>query len=1309
MKTPQQKIFMRFLQLLAALMMVTSAHAQLSGTYTIDPSRAASASNYTSFNDADSDLVYGSRANGATANGKGVNAAVVFNVADGSYNEQIQFTLIKGSSSTNTITFQSASGDSSKVIVYLASSLSATNNYVLKLTGAKYITFSKITFQRTGSSYYSTVINIDGGSNYNTFQNNCVVGTITTNALYNEETLILSSKDNDTGNTFVNNYLRNGSMGIYLVGTIETQTKIQGNIIDSPYFTGIYLTGQTDPEISGNIVRMAASTTVNGIYLYLCTSAKVLKNRVHLSDGHYGFYANTSGGTSSDYQLVANNFITTGGTSATTISYGIYSKKGSYQSYFNNNILSTCAAAGLADILIDSGTNIDIVNNNFINTGTGYAIDLTAKATIGSLDYNNYYISGANLALFKGTAYKTLPKFQTATGKDNNSIQLDPQYVSDFDLHINNYGLFGTGTPLPDVTDDIDGQARNKATPTIGADEISHKVTSCMSGIFTIGATGADYATFNAAVTDLKTYGICGPVTFKIANGIYNEQIEIDSISGTMDTVTFESLSGDSSKVTLAPDSFNALVLYHANNIVFKNMGFANSFISKTASPTGYAELIYSESVNHVSFLNCYIDRAGKNSLAFYDFKGSNLLFNNCNIPASIGEAIGFQYSANATIKGCSLTGNYGIVAYYSSNINITNNQIKATNGIEIWNNTGCVINSNKILHTVYGMELIYSNDIDPLQNMITNNFISIDTNRTAYGIYDLYSRASFYNNSVLLNDTGSASVAMTIYNTDTFNFENNILANTGKGQLYVFYPGTGIAPRIKMDHNDYFFSGIRLGIFNGTTITDLDSLKKYSNNDSNSISVNPQFVSVSDLHVNNDSLNVGLYLSAVPTDIDGQTRRTINPTIGADEILSSTPPVASFTAPASACRADSVHFTDHSTFSGTDSIITWFWSFGDGNTSSSQNPKNRYMSGGTFSVSLIVTTKSGAKDSILHSIFIDSTCVWPGDANANRVANSADVLSIGVAYGDTGSIRPSASTSWYAQPCRNWVDTFANGVNQKNADCNGDGVVDSYDVRVVSLNYGFTHLKKSGLLKGGPTDPVLTFDIPKDSFLVGDTMHVGISLGTLSIPAKNIYGIAFKMSLDSHLVDTSKMTLDISNSWLGTNTNTIHLVKEFFSSGYADVAICRIDHKNISGSGNIGTLNLVVKDDIAGKKLFTKILKMTYLDAMIIDNVENEIPLNLGSDSTVIAQYLGINENTFNANSIAIYPNPAKDMFTVDAKGIKISKLQLINTIGQTVWEESNVSGKKQVSTREFPAGIYILQGVSQNGTFSKKIIIEK
>ena len=53
----------------------TAKAAGLSGSYTIDPTKAASSTNYTSFNDADSDLIYGSRANGATANGAGVSGA----------------------------------------------------------------------------------------------------------------------------------------------------------------------------------------------------------------------------------------------------------------------------------------------------------------------------------------------------------------------------------------------------------------------------------------------------------------------------------------------------------------------------------------------------------------------------------------------------------------------------------------------------------------------------------------------------------------------------------------------------------------------------------------------------------------------------------------------------------------------------------------------------------------------------------------------------------------------------------------------------------------------------------------------------------------------------------------------------------------------------------------------------------------------------------------------------------------------------------------------------------------------------------
>ena len=57
--------------------------AQLAGYYTIDPSKAATATNYKSFTAAISDLNKGTRNDGGAPNGKGVSDSVVFWVANG--------------------------------------------------------------------------------------------------------------------------------------------------------------------------------------------------------------------------------------------------------------------------------------------------------------------------------------------------------------------------------------------------------------------------------------------------------------------------------------------------------------------------------------------------------------------------------------------------------------------------------------------------------------------------------------------------------------------------------------------------------------------------------------------------------------------------------------------------------------------------------------------------------------------------------------------------------------------------------------------------------------------------------------------------------------------------------------------------------------------------------------------------------------------------------------------------------------------------------------------------------------------------
>jgi PKD repeat protein len=72
----------------------------------------------------------------------------------------------------------------------------------------------------------------------------------------------------------------------------------------------------------------------------------------------------------------------------------------------------------------------------------------------------------------------------------------------------------------------------------------------------------------------------------------------------------------------------------------------------------------------------------------------------------------------------------------------------------------------------------------------------------------------------------------------------------------------------------------------------------------------------------------------------------------------SGTPPVVSFSfSPPNPTTGQSVQFTDTSTYSPT----SWLWSFGDGGTSTAQNPAHAYAAAGTFTVSLTATNAAGS------------------------------------------------------------------------------------------------------------------------------------------------------------------------------------------------------------------------------------------------------------------------------------------------------------------------------------------------------------
>lgn len=79
------------------------------------------------------------------------------------------------------------------------------------------------------------------------------------------------------------------------------------------------------------------------------------------------------------------------------------------------------------------------------------------------------------------TGSANLAAWQTATGKDANSVSITPVFTTSTDLHLiplSNISLNNLGTPIASVTTDIDSESRNLTTPDLGCDEFT-PVTGC--------------------------------------------------------------------------------------------------------------------------------------------------------------------------------------------------------------------------------------------------------------------------------------------------------------------------------------------------------------------------------------------------------------------------------------------------------------------------------------------------------------------------------------------------------------------------------------------------------------------------------------------------------------------------------------------------------------------------------------------------------------------------------------------------------------------------------------------------------------
>lgn len=443
----------------------------MSGTYTI---ALGGAGDYNHFDDAIADLIL-----------NGISGHCTFDVSPGTYTEQLIIPEIAGAGDAAYITFQSATGNAEDVILtYTAGD--AEHNYVVKLDGADYIYLNKLTFQKgTDATYGGRLLQLDNGANYNTIQDCNFIGYETVSSV-NNHALIYSQFDNsvDEYNIIVSNTFTNGSMGIYFSGidnsgspVYEKSNEIFYNVFSEQYTAAISLAYQDSCIIrNDSIYTTSTATTPYGIYLKECKKERVYSNTISRysteGDGSYGIYLEDCPGSIADYGMIYNNFIRLYSTGVINTN-GITLKNATNRNVYYNTVQIYGSNTGSQAFRVwETSEWYDVQNNIFSNEAGGYAIYSNIETNFAS-NYNNLYSTGSILAQHYTTSCTNLSEYQSASSKDGNSLSVDPQFISETNLHIYhaNSNLNNAGTPIALITRDIDYDLRDASHPSIGADE----------------------------------------------------------------------------------------------------------------------------------------------------------------------------------------------------------------------------------------------------------------------------------------------------------------------------------------------------------------------------------------------------------------------------------------------------------------------------------------------------------------------------------------------------------------------------------------------------------------------------------------------------------------------------------------------------------------------------------------------------------------------------------------------------------------------------------------------------------------------
>ena len=507
---------------------------------------------------------------------------------------------------------------------------------------------------------------------------------------------------------------------------------------------------------------------------------------------------------------------------------------------------------------------------------------------------------------------------------------------------------------------------------------------------------------------------------------------------------------------------------------------------------------------------------------------------------------------------------------------------------------------------------------------------------------------------------------------------------------------------------------------------------------------------------------NGGYYFSNVPTSINGfivytydcqqtyQSQFVQTNTGTANFIICSGTAIgcqAGFSSTPDSTNLLQVYFSDQSSGNPT----SWYWNFGDGTSSTLQNPVHTYLTSGTYNVYLEISSATCA-DSIVQTIVVGNSTQPCNAAFYSTCPNNLPSNNV-VSFFDNSQGNPT-SWSWSfgdgtSSSSQNPVHTYVNnGTYTVLLMITSQNCFDSiYQTITVGTPIAYYSLSGAVYANSVPVSAgvVGLFDVISSSYIAtalidssGGYYFGNVSTGTYNILASPDTNTSIGQNFASTYYGdvifwTSAANVVVTNAAQTSLMINLAMIPPIVP-GNGSIS------GNVGSSAKSGTPNAIVnllnnnlqliattKTDVNGDYSFANLSYNTYkiwveiagktttpitviLDA---NNIDNEGSDFIVTNNTVEPKVTSIQPSTL-SGLMNIYPNPVLSELTIEltAEENDVYTFNIYNVMGQLVSSKTIAvntgSNAIQLNTQKLSQGTYIMSIQNSKGDYTQKMFIK-